>query len=47
MKEFFGMDLNAEQRRKILWDNCAKLYAIPTPAGSLTREPAVQVSAAE
>ena len=47
MKEFFGMALNAEQRRKILWDNCARLYAIPTPAGALTRDPPQQVSAAE
>jgi hypothetical protein len=30
--------LNDEQRRKILWDNCARLYAIPKPAGSLSRE---------
>jgi predicted TIM-barrel fold metal-dependent hydrolase len=46
MKEFFGMDLSAEARRKILWNNCAKLYGITTPAGSLTREQ-TQVSAAE
>ncbi len=46
MKEFFGMPLNDEQRRKILWDNCARLYAIATPAAPLTRE-APQVSAAE
>jgi hypothetical protein len=24
-------------RRKILWDNCARLYDIPKPAASLTR----------
>jgi predicted TIM-barrel fold metal-dependent hydrolase len=47
MKEFFRMALSAEQRRKILWDNCARLYAIPTPAGALTRDPPQQVSAAE
>jgi len=46
MKEFFGMALSAEQRRKILWDNCARLYAIETPAGSLT-QPVPRVSAAE
>jgi len=46
MKEFFSMALSAEQRRKILWDNCARLYAIETPAGSLT-QPIPQVSAAE
>jgi predicted TIM-barrel fold metal-dependent hydrolase len=45
MKEFFGMPLDAEARRKILWDNCARLYAIETPAAPLTAEP--QVSAAE
>jgi predicted TIM-barrel fold metal-dependent hydrolase len=46
MKEFFGMALNAEQRRKILWDNCARLYGIEQPSGSLT-QPVPQVSAAE
>jgi predicted TIM-barrel fold metal-dependent hydrolase len=45
MKEFFGMPLNSEQRRKILWENCARLYAIETPSEAL-RTPA-QVSAAE
>ena len=30
MNEFFGMPLNSEQRRKILWENCARLYAIET-----------------
>jgi len=38
MREFFGMKLTDEQRRKILWDNCARLYAIPRPAGALTRQ---------
>ena len=38
MKQFLGLDLNNEQRRKILWDNCAKLYGIPTPAAALTRD---------
>lgn len=38
MKQFLGLELNNEQRRKILWDNCAKLYGIPTPAKPLTRE---------
>lgn len=46
MKEFFGMPLAAEQRKKILWDNCARLYAIPRPAAPLTRD-VPQVSAAE
>ena len=36
--QFLGLPLNDEQRRKILWDNCAQLYAIPTPAAALTRE---------
>ena len=38
MKEFFGMALTDEQRKKILWDNCARLYAITRPAAPLTRE---------
>ena len=44
MKEFFGMPLNSEQRRKILWENCARLYAIETPSQALT---APEVSAAK
>jgi uncharacterized protein len=39
MKQFLGLELSNEQRRKILWDNCAKLYGIPRPAAALTREP--------
>ena len=46
MQQFFGLALAPEQRKKILWDNCARLYAIPTPAGSLT-QPVPQVSTAE
>src|SRR6476661_5951654 len=38
VQQFLGLPLNAEQRRKILWDNCARLYAIPRPAAALTRE---------
>src|SRR5580693_7646550 len=38
MEQFLGLPLNNEQRRKILWDNCARLYGIPTPAASLSRE---------
>ncbi|MBM3340878.1 MAG: amidohydrolase [Betaproteobacteria bacterium] len=38
MKQFLGLELNNDQRRKILWDNCAKLYGIPKPAAPLTRE---------
>jgi predicted TIM-barrel fold metal-dependent hydrolase len=46
MQQFFGLKLDAGQRKKILWDNCARLYGIETPAGSLT-QPVRQVSAAE
>jgi uncharacterized protein len=46
MQQFFGLKLDAEQRRKILWNNCARLYNIPAPSGSLTR-PVGQASAAE
>ena len=45
-RQFLGLPLNDEQRRKILWDNCARLYGIETPSGSLT-QPVPQVSAAE
>ena len=38
IQQFLGLPLNDEQRRKILWDNCAKLYGIAKPAGSLTRD---------
>jgi uncharacterized protein len=44
MNEFFGMPLNSEQRRKILWENCARLYGIEPPSQALT---APQASAAE
>jgi len=48
MKEFFGMPLSSEQRRKILWDNCARLYRLETRAEPLTHEPLLAtVSAAE
>ena len=46
IEQFLGLKLNDEQRRKILWDNCARLYAIPTPAAALSREHKT-VSAAE
>jgi uncharacterized protein len=45
IEQFLTLPLTDEQRRKILWDNCARLYAIATPARPLTAEP--QVSAAE
>lgn len=38
VQQFLGLPFNADQRRKILWDNCARLYGIPTPAAALTRE---------
>ncbi|HEX6440849.1 MAG TPA: amidohydrolase family protein [Stellaceae bacterium] len=46
MQQFLGLRLSDEQRRKILWDNCARLYGIDRPAASLT-QPVPQVSAAE
>jgi predicted TIM-barrel fold metal-dependent hydrolase len=46
MQQFFSLPLAAEQRKKILWDNCARLYGIETPAASLTQA-APQVTAAE
>jgi predicted TIM-barrel fold metal-dependent hydrolase len=46
IQQFFGLKLDAAQRRKILWDNCARLYNIPAPSGSLT-QPVGQASAAE
>jgi predicted TIM-barrel fold metal-dependent hydrolase len=46
MAQFLGLPLDGEQRRKILWDNCARLYGIPTPAGSLSRD-VTEASAAE
>ena len=38
IQQFLGLPLNAEQRRKILWDNCARLYGIATPEAALTRD---------
>jgi predicted TIM-barrel fold metal-dependent hydrolase len=46
MQQFLGLPLSDEQRQKILWNNCARLYGIETPAASLT-QPVAQVSAAE
>jgi predicted TIM-barrel fold metal-dependent hydrolase len=46
MQQFFGLRLGEEARRKILWDNCARLYGIARPAAPLTRDQP-QVSAAE
>ena len=47
IEQFLGLPLQDEQRRKILWDNCARLYKIETPAAPLTRDAPQQVSAAE
>ena len=42
MQQFLGLPLDDTQRRKILWDNCARLYGIDRPAAPLTRDqPAV------
>jgi uncharacterized protein len=38
IRQFLGLPLNQEQRRKILWDNCARLYGIARPAAALTRD---------
>jgi uncharacterized protein len=38
IQQFLSLPLNDEQRRKVLWDNCARLYGIPQPAVPLTRE---------
>jgi predicted TIM-barrel fold metal-dependent hydrolase len=31
MEQFFSLALDDEARRKILWDNCARLYGIEAP----------------
>ena len=38
IQQFLGLALNHEQRRKILWENCSRLYGIASPAASLTRD---------
>ena len=38
IQQFLGLPLDNEQRRKILWDNCARLYGIARPATPLTRD---------
>ncbi|PYM69484.1 MAG: hypothetical protein DME03_22435 [Candidatus Rokuibacteriota bacterium] len=43
MHEFFGLPFGPEVRRKILWENCARLYNIATPAAGLTKD--IRVSA--
>ncbi len=46
IQQFLSLNLSGDARRKILWDNCARLYAIPTPVAALSREHKT-VSAAE
>jgi predicted TIM-barrel fold metal-dependent hydrolase len=46
IQQFLGLPLSDEQRRKILWENCARLYDIATPAAPLTHDQNT-VSAAE
>jgi predicted TIM-barrel fold metal-dependent hydrolase len=46
IEQFLSLPLNDEQRRKILWENCARLYDIATPSAPLTRDQNT-VSAAE
>jgi predicted TIM-barrel fold metal-dependent hydrolase len=38
IEQFLSLPLSDEQRRKILWDNCARLYQLETPAQPLARE---------
>ncbi len=45
VEQFLGLPFRDEVRRKILWDNCARLYNIDTPAAALTKD-ANRVSAA-
>ncbi len=33
-KQFFGLPLGADARRKILWENCARLYNLAAPAST-------------
>jgi hypothetical protein len=39
IEQFLSLSLSDEQRGQILWDNCARLYAIKTPARPLSAEP--------
>jgi predicted TIM-barrel fold metal-dependent hydrolase len=38
IQQFLALPLNDEQRRMILWDNCARLYGIARPQAPLARE---------
>jgi class 3 adenylate cyclase len=46
MKEFLALSLDNAARRKILWDNCARLYDIPKLAAPLTRAAPAAAAAA-
>jgi uncharacterized protein len=46
MQQFLSLPLKDGKRRKILWDNCARLYAIEAPAMPLAQAQTT-VSAAE
>ena len=41
ISQFLSLKLSDEARRKILWDNCARLYKIDTPAIPLSKAPLV------
>src|SRR5262249_56944016 len=38
IQQFLGLPLKDEQRRKILWDNCARLYGIARPPAPRPRD---------
>lgn len=38
MEQFLGLPFSHDVRRKILWNNCARLYDIDTPAAALTQD---------
>jgi uncharacterized protein len=37
IEQFLGLPFSPDVRRKILWDNCARLYNVDTPAAALTK----------
>jgi 2,3-dihydroxybenzoate decarboxylase len=44
MEQFFGLPFSADVRRKILWENCARLYNLATPAAGLTKDTRVSAT---
>jgi len=44
LKKFFGLPLNDDARKKILWENCARLYQIETPSVSEPESNGISVS---